>query len=341
MISFFVTRGFRFCSLLGFCLCFSLLSHSVPAKAAADGRIAVHGAIKNSRAFSVDQLREMPSLLLKDLYLLKERKNCEDKDELLSVSSYRGVLLRDILLKTGLKYTRKWEPGVFIRVRGVHGKEVVFSFGEIFYSSIGRSVLLAYEKNGKALSLKKGGGELIVGTDVRAGRSIGEVCEITVERVDVKMLAYKDKKKKFVRPTTEHFTILDHKTEKSVELGPDDLKALPQVHIPEAVMAGDCEGFRGVYAFDGPPLKLVLKAIGIQGCQAGYDRFVLVASEDGFCSTFSMGELFNSRLSDNIIIALKKEGSPLDEKRGFATSVVREDSIGGRSVKRIHRIEIY
>lgn len=54
-----------------------------------------------------------------------------------------------------------------------------------------------------------------------------------------------------------------------------------------------------------------------------------------------MGELYNSRLSDNIVIAYEKDGKTLDEKDGFAMSVVKEDSTGGRSVKRIQKIDIY
>lgn len=338
---FFNSRGLVVRLLLSFCLFFSLLSYSVAAQNAEYGHISVGGAVKNPGTFSIARLQEMPSFLLKDLYLIKERENCSDADELLSVSSYRGVLLRDLLLEAGLKYSRKWEPGVFIRVRGIDGKEVVFSFGEIFYSSVGRSVLLAYEQDKNPLSFKHGGGRLLVGTDVRSGRTIDEVSEVIVERVDVTMHAYDDKAKKVVRPTTNHFTILDHKTGKSIQIGPDDLNALPSVHFSEAVMTGDCEGFGGIFSFDGPPLKRVLDSIGIKDISTDYARYVLVASEDGFCATFSIGELYNSRLGDNIIIALNKEGKLLDMKHGFATSVVREDCTGGRSVKRIHRIEIF
>jgi DMSO/TMAO reductase YedYZ molybdopterin-dependent catalytic subunit len=108
----------------------------------------------------------------------------------------------------------------------------------------------------------------------------------------------------------------------------------------DAVMTGDCEGFRGVYSFEGPTLRAVLEHAGVNLARSDYRRHVVISSSDGFCATFSFGEILNSRLSDNIIIAWKKNGKPMTED-GFARSVVREDSTGGRSVRRISLIEIH
>jgi CRP-like cAMP-binding protein len=116
----------------------------------------------------------MPSFHINNVALLKEKKHHKDKENLICVADYRGVLLRDILEKAGMEYIRKWEPGVYVCVRGSENKDVVFSFGEIFYSSIGRSIILAYEKDGKPIHFSKGCGELIVATDVRDGRRVRE-----------------------------------------------------------------------------------------------------------------------------------------------------------------------
>jgi hypothetical protein len=304
-------------------------------------KLSVQGKVNNPQEISVSDLRDMPAFFLKDVYLVKEKSRCKQPDKLLSVASYKGVLLRDLLIYVGMKYQRKWEPGVFFRVRGARQTEVVFSFGEIFYSSIGRSILIAYEKNTKPIQFAHGCGELIVSTDVRAGRRIEEIHEIIVERIDVKLHAYKDKKKKLLRPPTTQFTILDHKTNQSKVIRQDDIKTLPAVDIPAAIMAGECEGFGGIYTFKGTLLKFLLEDFGIKGCHTDYSRYVLVASDDGFCAIFSFGEIFNSRLSGNIVMAYQKNGKILGDKDGFAMSVVREDSTGGRSVKRIHRVELF
>jgi DMSO/TMAO reductase YedYZ molybdopterin-dependent catalytic subunit len=71
-----------------------------------------------------------------------------------------------------------------------------------------------------------------------------------------------------------------------------------------------------------------------------YNRYVLITSDDGYCATFSFGELFNSRLGDQVVIATIKDGKPLSPADGFAMSITGEDSTGGRSVKRIKKIEV-
>lgn len=303
--------------------------------------LMVKGAVKSEKSFTLSDLKTLSSFYLKDVYLINEKANCTDDEKLESRGSYRGVLLRDLLLTAGLKYTRKWEPGVYIRVRNKE-KEVIFSFGEIFYSSIGRSAVVAYQKNGKEIDTDSGCGQLIIHTDLRSGRCLKGLTEIIVERVDVKMKAYEDKKEGYLRPPTETFTMLDKKNGINRQIKPEDIKSLPSVSIPYALMAGDCEGFGGIYSFEGTLLRLLLEDSGLmKGCNYDYSRYVLIESEDGFCATFSIGEIFNSRLSGNIIIANKKNNSPLDAKDGFAMSVVREDSTGGRSVKRIYKIEVF
>jgi hypothetical protein len=84
----------------------------------------------------------MPPFLIRDVPLIPERvRDMEDQEKVTQIT-YRGVLLRDVLWKAGMKYKRKWEPGTFIQVRNRNNRQIVFSFGEIFYSSIGHSVLI-------------------------------------------------------------------------------------------------------------------------------------------------------------------------------------------------------
>jgi hypothetical protein len=135
--------------------------------------------------------------------------------------------------------------------------------------------------------------------------------------------------------------LIAHKSNSSREISLNNLKSLPQVSIPKALMAGDCEGFGGLFSFKGASLRSLLNYFGIVECPVDYGRYVLISSEDGFCATFSLGEPYNLRLSDNIVIAYEKDEKPLEPKDAFAMSVARKDSTGGRSVRRIQRIEIY
>lgn len=313
----------------------------VSTEKASENCIVVSGAVNTAMTLNLNNLKELPPFHIKNVPLIRETREKDPKKELISAFNYQGVLLRDILEKTGMKYKRKWEPLVYVRVRGLKNEEVVFSFGEIFYSSIGRSILIAYEKNGNPIDFIESCGELIVATDIRCGRWIPNVKEIIVERVDIEMHAYQDKKDKILRPPTTQFLIVDNKTSKSQAFTLQDLANLPSVPINSAVMIGDCEGFKGVFSFEGPSLRSLLEKFLTEGTRQSYDRFVVISSGDGFSAVFSFGEIFNSRLENNIIIAIKKNGEILGPNDGFAMSVVAEDMAGGRSVKRIKKMEIF
>jgi|WetSurMetagenome_2_1015567.scaffolds.fasta_scaffold26592_1 hypothetical protein len=314
------------------CLCSEICSAAIT-------ELSVSGEVKTPLKISLESLKGMEPFHINKVILVKPKKPGV-ADEMISMSNYKGVLLRDILEKAGMKYVRKYEPGVYFRVKGSGNREVVFSFGEIFYSSIGRSVLIAYEKDGKPINNTDGLGELIISTDVRAGRNMSGVKEILVERIDVKMQVYEDREKHIDRPPTSEFSIIDKRTQKSMRITLEELKKFKHLKIDDAVMAGDCEGFHGIYAFKGVSLRPLLEKFGIDPYNSDYDRYVLICSENGFCATFSFGEIFNSRLSDDIIIAYEKDGALLDKADAFARSVVREDSVGGRSVRRINTFEI-
>jgi hypothetical protein len=236
-----------------------------------------------------------------------------------------------------MEHKRKYEPAVFFRVRGEGGKEVVFSFGEIMYSSIGRSTLLAYRKDGKTT----GSLQLVVSNDIRNGRMLSNVDEVSVERLDIEMKVYDENKKGIVRPPTTGLEILDKKTGKTCAVALSDLLELPAITVDEKVQVGDCEGFHGVYSYRGATLRALLEKKSFVSLPYDYSRYVGITSQNGFSATYSMGELFNSMLGNNILVAYEKDGTPLGDDEAFAMMVAVEDSTGGRSVKRISNIYLY
>jgi hypothetical protein len=298
--------------------------------------ITVKGDVRSELSLSIGDIQAMPPFLIRDVPVIPERVRDQKDEEKVSQTTFRGVLLRDVLYKAGMKYNRKWEPGVLVRIRNNDKREVVFSFGEIFYSSIGRSILIAYERDNKPCKPT-----LVVSTDIHDGRMMAGISEIAVARVNVELLAYDDKAKNIQRPPTSEFTLLDKISQAQKIIKPGDLKKLPSTHVPAAVMIGECEGFHGIHSLDGVPLSILLKTNLNIPDPAPYNRYVLISSDDGYCATYSFGELFNSRLGDQIVIATVKDGKPLSPADGFAMSVTGEDSTGGRSVKRIKKIEIY
>jgi hypothetical protein len=298
--------------------------------------IAVKGEVKTELSLSLSDLKALPPFLIRDVPVIPERVRDRKDEERVSQTTFRGVLLRDILYKAEMKNKRKWEPGTFIRVRNAEKKEIVFSFGEIFYSSIGRSVLVAYERDERPCAPM-----LVVATDIHDGRMMTNITEIHVVRVEVKLLAYDDQAKKIVRPPSIEFTLFDTAGKTQHVLQQADFNTLPTTHVPNAVLIGDCEGFHGIHSLDGVSLSALLKKYLTIPDPAPYERYVLISSDDGYCATFSFGELFNSRLGDQIVIATVKDGKPLSSGDGFAMSITGEDSTGGRSVRRIKKIEVF
>jgi DMSO/TMAO reductase YedYZ molybdopterin-dependent catalytic subunit len=300
-----------------------------------ESAIKVQGEVLTELSLSIDDIRAMPPFFIRDVPVIPERVRDRKDEELVTQTTFRGVLLRDVLYKAGMKNKRKWEPGVFIQVRNKDNRELVFSFGEIFYSSIGRSVLLAYEKEDRPCPLT-----LVVATDIHSGRMMTGISEIKVARIDIELLAYKDQEKKVVRPPSTEFLLIDQATKNQRVIKAADLKSLPSIHIPAAVLIGDCEGFHGIHSLDGVALSALLKGTFTIPDPAPYNRYVLVTSDDGYSAIFSFGELFNSRMGDRVAIATVKDAKPLSSADGFAMSIAEEDSTGGRSVKRIKRIEV-
>jgi len=94
--------------------------------------ISVRGAVLRELSLSTADIKAMPPFLIRDVPVIPERVRDRKDEEKVTQTTFRGVLLRDVLYKAGLKYKRKWEPGVFIQVRNKNNREIVFSFGEVF-----------------------------------------------------------------------------------------------------------------------------------------------------------------------------------------------------------------
>lgn len=308
---------------------------SGPAALSQEPVLRVQGEVLTRLSLSLGDIKALPAFFLPGVPVISEQARREKDGGSAIQTSFRGVLLRDLLLKAGMKHSRKWEPGVYVRARAGDGRETAFSFGEIFYSSIGRSLLVAYERDARPCPLT-----LVVGTDVYDGRMLAGVSDITVARVELELLAYDDKDNQVVRPPSTQFVLVDTAAGSQWVIKPADLRALPTVHLPAVVLIGECEGFHGIHSLDGVPLAVLLKHYLKVPDPAPYHGIVVVSSDDGYCATFSFGELFNSRLGRQAVIAMVKDGRPLSPADGFAMSACGEDSTGGRSVRRIHRIEV-
>jgi len=86
------------------------------------------------------------------------------------VDSYVGARLVDLLDACGLSERPRSElKRCVVVARGNDGYQAVFSWNELYNSSIGQKVLVLYEKNGKALDAHLGAICLISANDARLG----------------------------------------------------------------------------------------------------------------------------------------------------------------------------
>ena len=99
--------------------------------------------------------------------------------------NYRGVLLTDVLKHVGLKLEgHKDDRRMVIVARATDGYVVTFSWSELFNTTIGKEVLVAWEKDGQPLDAKEGQLLLISGQDIKTGpRHVRWLDRIEVVRI--------------------------------------------------------------------------------------------------------------------------------------------------------------
>jgi hypothetical protein len=96
-------------------------------------------------------------------------------------------------------------------------------------------------------------------------------------------------------------------------------------------------GFRGHSRYSGPSLAALLKSSLPAGTDPGL-LFVVVTASDGYRSLYSGGEIFLSRLPENVVLVDTEDGKPLLRKSGRLKSVVRGDFFVDRAVRSVSEV---
>ena len=136
-----------------------------PARDNMSHALAVTGVVETPLTLTVADLRGLPVANGGEIAVTRHNG---DKAE--TITSYRGVRLRDILDKAVLD-----APGhndvkkLAIIATATDGYAVVFSWGELYNAPAGEGVIVYYEKNGKALGDNDGEIALISAKDIRTG----------------------------------------------------------------------------------------------------------------------------------------------------------------------------
>ncbi|QIL20309.1 molybdopterin-dependent oxidoreductase [Thermomonas sp. HDW16] len=99
--------------------------------------------------------------------------------------NYRGVRLREVIDATGLALEgHKDARRMVVVARATDGYLVTFSWNELYNTPIGDEVLVAWEKDGAALTPREGQLLLISGKDIKTGpRHVRQLSEIEIVRM--------------------------------------------------------------------------------------------------------------------------------------------------------------
>jgi DMSO/TMAO reductase YedYZ molybdopterin-dependent catalytic subunit len=143
-------------------------------------KIDVMGLVENPFTITIESIKKMK---------VKEGKNAnitDGKGEVKKqLKTFKGVLLKDILLDAKVKMERNKDRGKFIVVVSASdGYTVIFSYNELMYSAAAENTYILFEENGTAI---KQDGKFVVfcTTDTISGpRHVKWVKSIDIRKID-------------------------------------------------------------------------------------------------------------------------------------------------------------
>lgn len=314
---------------------------------------SVYGWAASSLMISVTGVVKQPlSLSLKDLtgftpVFVRLNEVTRDKN-FHGAFHYRGIPLRTLL---ELADIQKKETDFLkaidlaIVMRSEDGKQIVVSWGEVFYRNPSEIILAfaadpvmphkscqtcheseVYQPRLDQLKRPIGFPKLVVANDFYSDRSLEDI--INIEVVDLNPKVDMKKIKDLYSPS---FTV----TGAAETLNITDLADYPHKEVL-AKQIGDGKGYHGLKTFEGVPLADILNKAGIK---PGLNMIFLVSAPDGYRSLLSYGELLLSPYGRNIIIADRVAGNPIKENGRFIL-IFPDDLSADRWVKAINKIEV-
>ncbi|OGP53194.1 MAG: hypothetical protein A2Y65_01000 [Deltaproteobacteria bacterium RBG_13_52_11] len=262
---------------------------------------------------------------------------------------FRGVQLKTLL---ELASVQKEEAGfskqidLAILVRNKDGKQVVLSWGEVFYSNPSEVVLAfssapiiphtdcnrchgpeVYKKWLNVLSRTVGYPKLVITNDFYTDRSLENVTNIEVVDLHLKM-----ENKKIEDLFSPGFTVTGDVKRK---LNIVNLHSYQRVDAL-AKMIGDGAGYHGLESYGGVLLSELLKKAGVS---PDVNKGIIVSAPDGYRTLLSCGEVYLSSRGKTIMVADKMANQPLT-KGGKFKLILPDDLAADRTIKAVSNIEV-
>lgn len=262
---------------------------------------------------------------------------------------YSGVPLKTLLELASIEkgetaFSKKVDLAVL--VRNGDGKQVVLSWGEVFYRNPGRIIVATsaipimphhncktchspevYKSRLDQLHRKIGFPKLVVSSDSYADRSLEEITSIEVLDLCPKMPA--KKLKKLFSPEFGITNVVG-KTLTFKDFSSYPRRTMKVKHL------GEGKGYHGIEKVEGPYVKDIIDKAGIA---PDLCKVFLVSAPDGYRALFSYGEIFLDPSGERMIIADRINGKPI-EKGGKFVLVSPGDLMADRHVKSIKKIEV-
>ena len=317
------------------------LSGAVYAKEASFN-VAVKGAVKQPLYLNQEDLAKFQQLTVRLNEITQDGKYN-------GVFIYTGIPLRTILNlavieKKNAEFNKLHDLAVVVRNKD--GKQVVLSWGEIFYRNPSDLILALSarpliphkscnschkpgEFEGRFNQLERAIGfpKLIAVNDFYTDRAIEDV--VSIEVVDLKPALKVAKPVSLFSPDF----IITGAVSKPLTI--TDIANLPQTYVTTKSV-GDGIGYHGIKKYSGISLTSLLEKAGVTKSP---DAVCLVTAPDGYRSLLSFGELFLSPAGSRILIADRMSGEPLT-KDGRFLLLITDDQAADRWVKAVNQIEI-
>ncbi len=139
---------------------------------------SITGDIEFPLTLTVDSLKKMNVVALDSSNIVCQSGAIKNQSK-----SSRGVLLKDILNKAGIKQNNHSDRNFYIVVRASDGYKATFSWAEIFNNPTGDSTYVIFEQNNQPVT-KKGAMLLNCNNDIKTGpRQVNWLKSIDVNRV--------------------------------------------------------------------------------------------------------------------------------------------------------------
>jgi len=316
--------------------------YAVSGWAGSSPAISITGAIRQPLNLTLEDLQRFEAVTVRLNEVTMDRQ-------------YHGAFyLRGIPLKTLLELAavQKEEAGfskqvdLAILVRNKDGKEVVLSWGEVFYSNPSEVVLAfsanpiiphtdcnrchgpqVYKKWQDVLSRPVGQPKLAIANDFYTDRCLENVTNIEVVDLHLKM-----ENKKMEDLFSPSFTVTGAVKKKLTISRLDSYQRVEAL----AKMVGDGAGYHGLESYGGVLLSELLNKAGIT---PDVNQGIIVSAPDGYRTFLSCGEVFLSSRGKSIMIADAMSNKPLT-KGGKFKLIVPDDLAADRTIKAVSNIEV-